>query len=471
MNRRSLMTAVALLGGCALGPDYQQPQLASPVAFGSADVRAYGAAEPALAWWQTLDDPLLHEWLEAAVLQNHDLRIAETNLRAARAVLGARKLERYPIATTRVSALEQEQSAAVALTPDRDQRVYDLGLDATWELDFFGRVRRSVQAATADANAATEALRDTYVIVSAELARTYFELKGARYRLSVAERNAENQRQTFELTQALLEGGRGTDLDIARAQAQLESTLASIPPLESDINSGAHRVAVLLGETPETFVRALAADADLPALPRILDIGEPAGLLRRRADVRFAEYALQAETARVGVATADLFPRVSLVGTVGYVATSASDLGETDTRTTRFGPFLSWAAFDLGRVRANIRVANADMDAALLRYEQTVLIALEETENALFGFTSARARQARLEVAAEASEQAANLARLRYRDGADSFLTVLDAERRLLEVQDELARSATDTALAFVLVYKALGGGWQAVDDRWQTAK
>ena len=222
---------------------------------------------------------------------------------------------------------------------------------------------------------------------------------------------------------------------------------------------------MLLGEPPETLAQASAADAELPALPQVLDIGEPAGMLRRRADVRFAEYALQAETARVGVATADLFPRVSLLGSVGYVAASASDLGEGDTRTTRFGPFLSWPAFDLGRVRANIRVANADMDAALLRYEQTVLIALEETENALFGFTSARTRQARLEVAAEASQQAADLARVRYREGVDSFLTVLDAERRLLEVQDELARSATDTALAFVLLYKALGGGWQAVNQ------
>lgn len=468
--KRWLPAAAALVAGCAVGPDYEQPRVDTPAAFGSADGAVYGAAEPALAWWRTLDDPLLHDWLEAAVLQNHDVRIAETNLRAARAVLGSRKLERYPIATARSSAIDQEQSAAVALTPDRDQRVYDLGLDATWELDFFGRVRRSVQAATADANAATEALRDTFVIVSAELARTYFELRGARYRLTVAERNAENQRQTFELTQSLLEGGRGTDLDIARARAQLESTLASIPPLESAIVSGAHRLAVLLGETPETFVRALAADSGLPALPEVLDIGEPAGMLRRRADVRFAEYALQAETARVGVATADLFPRVSLLGSVGYVSTSASDLGEGETRTTRFGPFLSWAAFDLGRVRAGIRVANADMDAALLRYEQTVLVALEETEGALFGFTRARTRQARLEVAAEASEQAADLARVRYREGVDSFLTVLDAERRLLEAQDELARGATDTALAFVLVYKALGGGWEAVDDRLQAA-
>ena len=317
----------------------------------------------------------------------------------------------------------------------------------------------------------TRGLRDTFVIVSAELARTYFEVKGTQYRLDVAQQNAENQRQTFELTQALLAGGRGTDLDIARARAQLESTLASIPPLERDINSGLHRLAVLLGDSPSALGSALAASAELPLLPRILEIGDPAGLLRRRADVRLAEYSLQAETARVGIAVADLFPRVSLLGSVGFLSTSSSDFGDRDTRATRLGPFLSWPAFDLGRVRASIDVANANMDAALLRYEQTVLIALEEAENALFGFTSARTRQARLEVAADASQEAADLARLRYRDGADSFLTVLDAERRLLEVQDQLAQSATDTALAFVLLYKALGGGWQAVDEKLQAAE
>jgi multidrug efflux system outer membrane protein len=469
--KRGLATAVVLLAGCAVGPDYEQPPSSSPPTFGSTGDAVYGAAEPVLAWWQTLDDPLLHEWLETALLQNHDIRIAETNLRAARAVLGARRLERYPIATLQLGGVEQRQSAAVSPSPDLERRLYDAHLDAAWELDFFGRVRRSVEAAAADANAATEAVRDTYVIVSAELARTYFELKGARYRLSVAQRNADNQRQTFELTQALLEGGRGTDLDIARARAQLESTLASIPPLESAINFSSHRLAVLVGQQPDTFARALPADAELPPLPQVLEIGDPAGLLRRRADVRFAEYALQAETARLGIATADLFPRVSLLGSVGYVAASAADLGESGTRATSFGPFLRWAAFDLGRVRAGIRVANAEMDAALLRYEQTVLVALEETENALFDFTSARTRQARLEIAAAASQQAADLARLRYRDGADSFLTVLDAERRLLEAQDQLAQSATDTALAFVLLYKALGGGWQAVDERLQAAE
>jgi multidrug efflux system outer membrane protein len=464
------LVAASCLAGCAVGPDYQRPDVPSPAAFGAAETETYTASEPVLAWWQTLDDPLLDQWMQEAVLRNHDIRIAVTNIRAARAVLGARRLERFPIATSEASALKGEDSAAVSPAAAGAQRLYDVTLDATWEIDFFGRVRRSVQAAVADANAATEELRDTFVVVSAELARTYFEVKGDRYRLAVAQRNADNQRQTFELTEALLQGGRGTDLDIARARAQLESTLASIPPIERDIDAGLHRLAVLLGESPNAVGALLPAGDGLPPLPTVLDIGDPAGLLRRRADVRSAEHALEAQTARVGVAVADLFPRVSLLGSIGFVSSSSGDLGDRDTRATSFGPFLSWPAFDLGRVRANVRVANAHMDAAFLRYEQTVLGALEETEDSLFGFTSARTRQARLEIAAQASQEAADLARLRYRDGADSFLTVLDAERRLLEVQDQLAQSATDTARAYVLLYKALGGGWQAVDERLQTA-
>jgi outer membrane protein, multidrug efflux system len=465
MSRRFLLLAATLVAGCAVGPDYERPETKTPAAFASADAEAYAAtAEPVVDWWRTLDDPLLAEWVEKAVTNNHDIRIAETNLRAARATLGARKLERYPIATTQASVTRQKNSAAVAASPDADERLYDAGLDVTWELDFFGRVRRSVQAATADANAAQETLRDTFVIVSAELARTYFEVKGAQYRLEVAQRNAENQRQTFDLTQALYAGGRATDLDIARARAQLETTLAGIPPLESDINAGMHRLAVLIGESPEALGTELS-NADLPPMPAVLDIGDPAGLLRRRADVRRAEYTLQAQTARVGVAVADLFPRVSLLGSVGYLSTSASTFGDSGTTRSQFGPFLSWPAFDLGRVRANIKVANTSMDAALLRYEQTVLTALEETEDTLYGFTRARTRQARLEVAARSSQDAADLARLRYRNGADSFLTVLDAESRLLQAQDQLAQSSTDTALTLVLLYKALGGGWQAVDS------
>ncbi|MEM8934414.1 MAG: TolC family protein, partial [Acidobacteriota bacterium] len=299
----------------------------------------------------------------------------------------------------------------------------------------------------------------------AEVARTYLDLRGSQYRLEVAERNASNQQDTYELTQALLEGGRGTALDLARAEAQLQQTLASLAPLETSIAAGMHRLGVLVGEPPGALREALDAARDLPPLPTRLAIGDPASLLRRRPDVRAAERDLAAATARVGVQVGDLFPKITLDGGLGFLATDLGDLFDSAGRNHQIGPFLSWAAFDLGRVRQRIDAAEADAEASLARYEQTVLIVLEETENALVAFVQSRERQARLGIAADASARAAELARVRYRYGADSFLTVLDAERRLLEAQDLQAVAATETAVAFTRLYKALGGGWQVAED------
>ncbi|MDX1518572.1 MAG: TolC family protein, partial [Gammaproteobacteria bacterium] len=256
-------------------------------------------------------------------------------------------------------------------------------------------------------------------------------------------------------------GGMGTNLDIVRSQAQLETTLASIPLIETEIMRAMHRLAVLVGKNPVELQTRLAKREPLPDLPELVSIGQPSELLRRRPDIQSAERRLAAATARIGVATADLFPRVSLNGSIGFVATSLSGLGESDFRTTSFGPFLSWPAFDLGRVRARIDAADATADGALAGYEKTVLTALEETENALVRFSRARNRQVHLGVAATASAEAVELARLRYTNGVDSFLNVLDAERQLLDIQDQLAISETETGLALVALYKALGGGWE----------
>lgn len=326
---------------------------------------------------------------------------------------------------------------------------------------------RSIEALEADEGAAIAALRGVAVTLTAEVARTYLELRGTQNRLAVARENAENQRETYELTQVLLEGGRGTDLDLARAEAQLQQTLAGLAPLESEIAAAAHRLGVLTGRLPGEWLAELDEGIEgpegpvaLPTLPATLRIGEPADLLRRRPDIRAAERRLAGQTARVGIAVGDLFPRVRLLGGLGFLSTSASDIADSGSTTASIGPFLSWPAFDLGRVRQRIAAAEADTDAALAAYEQTVLIALEETENALVDYARSRERQARLAVAADASQRAAELATVRYRFGADSFLTVLDAERRLLEVQDLHAESSTRAAVAFVQLYKVLGGAW-----------
>ena len=461
VNLSVLIFTLLLSSGCVVGPEYTKPDIHVTPEFTTEDDTLYSTASTEVEWWHKLQDDILDQLINQAISNNHDLRIAQANVNAARALLGEGRYEKYPIVTTEGSVTREESSKARANSAAGANTFYDASLDASWELDFFGRVKRSIEALTADVETATANQRNVYVTVTAEVARTYLELRGTQYRLQVAKDNAENQLGTYDMTRSITEGGMGTNLDIVRAQAQLESTRASIPVLETDIMSSIHRLSVLVGEQPRTLQSLLSTPKSLPAIPALLNIGQPAELLRRRPDIQSAERSLAAATARIGVATADLFPRVSLTGSVGYVAKTLSGLGDSDYRTTSFGPFLSWPAFDLGRVRARIRAADATAVGALASYEKTVLTALEETENALVRFSNARQRQAHLQIAATASNEAIELAKARYSNGIDSFLNVLDAERQLLELQDQLAQSKTETGLALVALYKALGGGWE----------
>ncbi|MEO0998539.1 MAG: efflux transporter outer membrane subunit [Pseudomonadota bacterium] len=449
-----------LLGACAAGPEYQSPAFEPDSGFHQADDPHFTAAAPEQAWWRTLGDAQLAALVERALVANHDVLIAQANVRAARAVLREDRLSAFPVVTVAGSVSRENASAASAAGSGRTETFYDAGFDAVWELDFFGRVRRGVSASAAEYEAARATRHDAAVIVAAEVARSYIELRGAQHQLDVALRNASNQQRTYDLTRVLAERGRGNSLDVARAQAQLETTLAGIEPLQAAVGRSIHRLGVLVGERPGKLADELTERVPLPEMPVRLPVGTPADLLRRRADVRAAERRLAAATARIGVAAADLFPRISLLGTAGFLATSGDAFGDSGSKRTAIGPFLSWPAFDLGRVRARMRAADANADARLSAYEKTVLLALEETESTLLDFARSTARLQHLEVAAGASERAVELARFRYRNGLDSFLNVLDAERRQLEAEDELARAVTGRALTFVALYKALGGGW-----------
>jgi multidrug efflux system outer membrane protein len=343
----------------------------------------------------------------------------------------------------------------------REQELYDAGFDASWELDLFGRVRRGVEASRAQAASAVANLQDAQVIVTAEVSRTYFELRGAQTQLAVAKANVVNQQETLKLTQVRLDAGRGTELDTSRAQAQLSTTLATVGPLEATVARDIHRLSVLTGREPNALTDLLAPTKELPPLPAIAAVGDPASLLRRRPDIRVAERDLAGATARIGVAIGDLFPKVSFTGTVGYVAGNASGLGDSGTDSYVIAPGISWAALDVGRVRARIAGARARNEAALARYDHTVLGALEETENALVTHARARDRLAHVQQAAESSDTASRLARMRFQSGLVDFLQVLDAERTQLEAEDRLAQSRTDAATSLIAVYKALGGGWE----------
>jgi multidrug efflux pump len=458
---------VALLSGCIVGPNYQTPQMPVPDAFTNQAQQGVSTEGVETLWWRGFQDARLNQLVELAVAQNHDVRLATARLREARALLSETTFERYPIVTSQASYTRQRLSKALT-TPgaDRDVELYDARFDATWELDFFGGVRHSIEASSADVGAAEANRRDVIVSLLAEVARNYFELRGTQNQLAVARQNAENQRQSLALTMALLQGGRGTELDTSRAEAQLNATLASIPPLETAIKAAMYRLGVLIGRQPTALEPELSAPRPLPGLPTLVALGKPDDLLRRRPDIRVTERTLAAATARVGVATADLFPRVTLAGNIGLQAGSFLGFGQGGSDRFSVGPGIFWAAFDLGRVRARINAADARTEAALAQYEQRILLALEETENALVDFNRQQARRDLLRASARASEKAMGLARQRYQAGVTDFLTVLDAERTLLAAQDQLADSETRTATALVTVYKALGGGWEIASQR-----
>ena len=451
----------AILAGCAVGPNYKRPD--TPVApnYAGAEASTYSTDGHIQAkFWTEFDDETLNQLVDDALLANHDLRIALGNLVEARAARRESLFDLGPTVTASGGHTNELVPKVQAGFPFSTS-FYDAGFDATWELDLFGRVRRGVEARGAELQGAEASLQDAQVSVTAEVARTYFELRGQQTQLAVAQRNVINQADTLKLTQARLDAGRGTELDTSRAQAQLSTTLSTIAPLQAAVARSIHRLGVLTGRDPNALTAQLSEAHELPELPRITAIGDPASLLRRRPDIRVAERQLAASTALVGVAIGDYFPKVTFTGNFTYAAASPGNLGTGPSRSYVVGPGISWAAFDLGRVHAQVAQAHARDDVALATYEQTVLRALEDTENALVTHARNRDSLEHVQQAAEASATAARLARTRYEGGYVDFLEVLDAERTQLVAEDQLAQSRTATATSLIAVYKALGGGWE----------
>jgi multidrug efflux system outer membrane protein len=460
---RTTVAAVvaATLTACAVGPNYKRPQTPVAQQFAGAEATTFQTAQnTTVQFWKQFDDETLDHLVDDALIANHDLRIALGHLVEARAARRESLFDLAPTVTAAGGHTNEMAPVAQAGFPFSTS-FYDAGFDATWELDLFGRVRRGVEARGAELQGAQASLQDAQVSVIAEVARTYFELRGQQTQLAVAERNVVNQTDTLKLTQARQEAGRGTELDTSRAQSQLSTTLSTIAPLQAAVARSIHRLGVLTGREPNALTEILAPARDLPGLPQITAIEDPATLLRRRPDIRVAERQLAASTALVGVAIGDYFPKVTFNGNFTYAATSPGNLGTSASRSYVVGPGISWAAFDLGRVHAQVAQAKARNDVALASYEKTVLNALEETEDALV--THARDRDSLTHVAdaAESSATAARLARTRYEGGYVDFLEVLDAERTQLEAEDRLAQSRTETATSLIAVYKAMGGGWE----------
>jgi multidrug efflux system outer membrane protein len=464
----TITAAVALLCACAVGPNYRLPAMPVAQQFANVTQPGFSSADVEARFWTLFNEPKLDRLVDDALAENEDLKRARANLNASRAARRLAGFDLYPTVTAAggyTRARESQNQLALPGVPALNgaQRTFDdadVGFDAFWELDFFGRVRRGIQAARAEEQASAASLRDVQVTVTAEVARNYFVLRGLQEQLAVAVRNADNQDQTWKLTRARLDAGRGTELDTSRAEAQLKTTLASIPLLESSIATTLYRLSVLTGRLPDALTSELQSPQPFQPLPALNGVGDPATLLRRRPDIRIAERTLAASTARIGVAIGDLFPKVTFTGSIGYDAASFGGIGKTGSDTFTIGPGISWAAFDLGRVNARIKIAHAQADADLAAYESSVLGALEETEGALITYGRSQSRRDLLTEAAGASERAADLARQRFQGGLTDFVNVLDAERDALAVEDSLAQSHTQTATALVAVYKALGGGW-----------
>ncbi len=467
--------ATAVLAACAGGPDFVRPELPPDEAFHHAAVAADAGTEAGAAaanatrdaahgpFWEGFGDAQLSALVEDALASNHDLRVALARYDRANALLRGAKFDRYPTLTAQAEAGDSRASAdqmpGVA-RGDRDGESYSAGVTAAWELDLFGRIRRGVEAGRAEALAGYADLQAAQVAIAGEVARTYLELRGAQERLRVARGNADNQRETLELVQARFDAGRDSEFDTTRARAQLEATSSRIPALEAQVAFAMHRLAVLTGRSPEALVASLDTTAPLPTLPSMIDPGTPGALLRRRPDVAAAEARLHAATARIGVATADLFPRFTLGGLIGSQAIDAGALFERDSETRLLALGIDWSFLDVGRVRARIAAADADAAGELARYQQAVLLALEDTENALVRLDRARIEDAHLEHAARDSARAAELARTRFEAGATGLLEVLDAERTRLQAEDAFVEARTRSATGAVALYRALAGGW-----------
>lgn len=463
LKRFSLSLVALSLSACmTVGPDYRAPEDKTPV-FSASQGIPVSDAPVERAWWQQFHDPVLNQLVSRAQENNHDIRIAMANFRAARAIFDDRDNDRFPVVASSAGYQRSKAQQPGVSETRHDIESYRAGFDMSWEVDLFGRVARSIEAARADADAANANLRAVQISIIAEVARTYGELRGNQVRLSVLQKNRDNQKQTLVITRSKRDAGIGTDLDVASASARLAATEAAIPPLRAGIERAKNRLAVLTGFRPGELPLTLS-EGELPELSQPIAIGKPEALLRRRPDVQRVERELAGATARVGIATADLFPRLSVTGFLGFLTGNGASLGDSATRAYSVAPSLSWPAFDLGSVRARLRAADADADAALARYQQTVLNALEETEDAFVDYGQQQQRLAYLKAQAAASRHATELARDRYQEGAVDFLVLLDAEREQLAAEDAVASARTSSYTSLVAIYKALGGGWETPD-------
>ena len=459
----ALAAALALAGCASVGPNYHEVKPAAPQLQGL-DAAQENNAQFQASWWKQFNDPVLDALIQRAAANNLDLRIAVARLHESRALLSGSKADQFPTIDTNVN-YTRSRGQQPGLSDQRSTTTtYQAGFDASWELDLFGGVRRSVEASGADLGASEAALHNAQVSLLAEVARNYFELRGSQLRLDIARRDIESQQQTVHLTDLRQQLGSGSEQDVASAKARLAAVQAQLPLLQTQASASEFRLAVLLGERPGELDIDVSPKSFTP-IAISLPIGDAGDVLSRRPDVRMAEREYAAATARIGVAKADFFPHITLGGFLGFLSGRSNDFGSPATRAWSLAPSISWPGLNVQRVRANLHASEARADAAQANYQQSVLLAIEDIDNAVTGFNQQRVRVDRLIEQGTQSKRAADLARVRYQEGATSFLELLDAERTQLAAEDDLAQAEAAINTRAVALYKALGGGWQACGD------
>ena len=461
MFRKLVLPAVSALalGACTtVGPNYEAPAPTAPAQapFVSADSPAFTGDEPPGRWWSLFRDPVLDGLIEQALAANTDLRVASANLAQARAVLREVRAGRQPSTNLSGGAQYANQPG-----PGGADTQFDVGLDVGYQLDLFGRIRRATEASRADVEAVQAAFDLTRITVAAETARAYVDACNAGRQLDVAEESVAIQARTFDLTRRLVAGGRGTLLDTSQAGSLLEQTRAQLPTLEAERRTALYRLSVLTGRPPAEFPAVVEECAKSPTLSQPIPVGSGSSLLARRPDIRQAERELAAATARIGVATAELYPDISLGASIGSTASSIGNLVSGNGFRFGLGPLISWSFPNTSVARARIAQAEAGAQAALARFDGTWLGALEETESSLTRYANELDRVATLRRARANSAEAARIARLRYQAGRENFQIVLEAERSLTQTETALAQAEAQLSTYLVAVFLSLGGGWE----------
>jgi NodT family efflux transporter outer membrane factor (OMF) lipoprotein len=454
-----------LLAGCAVGPDYVPPATQAPdlwaqelgrgLVDGKADLRT---------WWTALDDPELDRLIERATAGNLEIRQAVARIREARANLGIAGGELYPsvdgIGSAERSRISNKVAAQVAPPQHRTDTLYTVGLDATWEIDFWGRIRRNIESADASIGASIDDYRDTLVVLYAEVARNYVQVRTLQTRIQSALDNVRAQRSSLQLTIDRNRAGLAPDLDVRQAQLNLATTEAFVPTLRSALAQAIDRLAVLIGEYPNALEDEFAEAAPIPQPPEEIMIGVPSDMIRQRPDIRSAERQLAAQTAQIGVATAELYPQFTLSGSFAFESFSFDNWIEKQARSFSFGPAFRWNLFDAGRIRSNIEAQDALTEQALVSYEQTVLGAAEEVENAIAAYVQEQDRLEALRRSVVAARQSVALVETLYRTGLTDFQNVLDTQRSQFQQEDAQAESEGLVTQNLIQIYRALGGGW-----------